>query len=175
MMFTEFWLLFVFHLFMKIVDPLKSWIINRPEHTTKVYITEVTLVILIGLIVPTITITATDGYRIALFPPSQCFSDPEIFFHGIMLTTIIMCIRGISLILSTFLHIHRVRTILVYYLTTYYSKLRLMHLCVCMCVCVCMIDQQQWVYRYTLYDTFCGGNKRMLQFDKNIIWLYMNF
>ena len=136
MMFTEFWLLFVFHLFMKIVDPLKSWIINRPEHTTKVYITEVTLVIFIGLIVPTITITATDGYRIAIFPPSQCFSDPEIFFHGIMLPTIIMCIIGISLILSTFLHIHRVSTILVYYLAIYCSKLRLMHLCVCMYMCV---------------------------------------
>ena len=93
---------------MKIVDPLKSWIINRPEHTTKVHITEVTLVILIGLIVPIITITTTDGYSIGVFPPSQCFSDPEVFFHGIMLPTIVMCIVGISLVLFTFLHIHRV-------------------------------------------------------------------
>lgn len=132
--FTEFWFLFVFHLFMKVVDPLKSWTINRPEHTRKVHIIEVVSAIILGLIVPIINV-ATDGYTIGIFPPSQCFPKPEVFFHGVLLPAIIMCIVGISLILFTLLHIHRVSTVYAI-LHTKIVSLVCVYMRACMYVCM---------------------------------------
>ena len=108
LMYTQFWLLFVFHLFMKVVDPLKTWIINKQEYARRIHIIEVMGVLFFGLITPITTVAATDGYHIGDFPPDQCYSDSKVFFHGILLPNIIMCIIGICLIMTTFFHIHRV-------------------------------------------------------------------
>lgn len=108
LMYTEFWLLYVFHLFMKIIDPLKTWIINKQEYARRIHIIEVVAVFFFGLLTPITTVAATDGYHIATFPPRGCFSDAEVVFHGTVLPIIMMCIVGICLILITFFHIHKV-------------------------------------------------------------------
>ena len=108
LMYTQFWLLFVFHLFLKIVDPLKSWIINKQRYARRVHIIEVVAVCFFGLLTPITTIAATDGYHIGTFPPRACVSAPEVIFHGTLLPYIMMCMVGICLILATFFHIHRV-------------------------------------------------------------------
>ena len=108
LMYSQFWLLFVFHLFMKVVDPLNTWIINKQEYVRKIHIIEVVIVFIFALTTPIITVAATDGYHIGIFPPRACHSDPEVLFHGILLPSIILCIIGICLILVTFFHIHRV-------------------------------------------------------------------
>ena len=108
LIYSQFWLLFVFHLFMKIVDPLKTWIINKQEYARRTHIIEVVAVFFFGLITPITTIAATDGYYIATFPPRGCFSEAKVFFHGILLPNLMMCMVGICLILVTLFHIHRV-------------------------------------------------------------------
>ena len=107
-MYTQFWLLFVFHLFMKIVDPLKTWIINKQEYARRIYIIEVVAVFFFALITPITTVAATDGYHLINFPPRVCASEAKVFFHGILLPSITMCTIGICLILVTFFHVHRV-------------------------------------------------------------------
>ena len=93
---------------MKIVDPLKSWIINKQKYARSVHIIEVVAVFFFGLLTPIITVAATDGYHITTFPPRACAPAAEVFFYGTVLPIIMMCIVGISLILVTFFHIHRV-------------------------------------------------------------------
>ena len=108
LIYTQFWLLYVFHLFMKIVDPLKTWIINKQKYARRIHILEVVTVFFFGLLTPIITIATTDGYHMATFPPRACASEADVAFHGILLPIIVMCIVGICLILVTFFHIHRV-------------------------------------------------------------------
>ena len=93
---------------MKIVDPLKTWIINQQKYARRIYIIEVAAVFFFGLLTPITTVAATDGYHIVTFPPRACVSDAEVFFHGILLPIITMCIIGICLILVTLFHVHRV-------------------------------------------------------------------
>ena len=100
------WLLFIFHLFLKVVFPIASQNLFK-NHGTKLYIVEVLLTLFTSLITPTVTI-ATDGFFIASFPPIQCFSDASIQFHGVILPAILITIVGISLILITCLAVHRV-------------------------------------------------------------------
>ena len=114
--YTEFWLLYVFHLFVKIVDPLKTWIINKEEYARRIHIIEVVTVFFFGLITPITTVATTDGYHITTFPPRACAPAAEVAFHGILLPHIMMCIVGICLILVTFFHIHRV--------SMYYAQVR---------------------------------------------------
>ncbi|XP_065891155.1 uncharacterized protein [Dysidea avara] len=103
--FVVVWLLFIFHLFLKVVFPIASQNLFK-NHGTKLYIVEVLLTLFTSLITPTVTI-ATDGFFIASFPPIQCFSDASIQFHGVILPAILITIVGISLILITCLAVHR--------------------------------------------------------------------
>ena len=102
------WLLFVFHLFARIVDANGSWIVNDRQHTGKMHVIEVTTVLFLALIVPIITVTALDGYNISYFPAFWCFPSTEILFHSVILPCIVVTVIGLSLILITFLKIHRV-------------------------------------------------------------------
>lgn len=108
--YTSLWLLFVFHMFAKIVDTNESWIVNNQHHTGKIHVIEVGTVLCLGFITPTITLTALDGYSISDFPPVWCFSTTDIFFYGVILPSLIISVIGLSLILITILYIHRVST-----------------------------------------------------------------
>jgi len=104
--FCMLWFLFIFHLFLKVVFPLRSEeLLNH--HGTKVHIAEILLVLFISMITP-IVILATDGFFISTFPPNMCFSDASILFHGVILPSMLIIIVGISLILITVLSVHRV-------------------------------------------------------------------
>ena len=100
------WLLFIFHLFLKVVFPMPSQNLFK-NHGTKLYVAEVLLGLVTSLITPIVTIT-TDDFFIARFPPTQCFSDASIQFHGVILPAMLITIVGISLILITVLAVHRV-------------------------------------------------------------------
>ena len=102
------WLLFVFHLFARIVDANENWIVNDRQHTGKMHVIEVSTVFSLALTVPIITVTALDGYNIGYFPPFFCFPSTEILFHSVILPCLIIVAIGLSLILTTFLKIHRV-------------------------------------------------------------------
>ena len=104
--FVVIWLLFIFHLFLKIVFPIASQNLFK-NHGTKLYIAEVLLTLVVSLITPIVTI-AKGGFFIASFPPIQCFSNASIQFHGVILPGMLITIVGISLILITVLAVHRV-------------------------------------------------------------------
>ena len=93
---------------MKVVDPLRTWIINKEEYARRIHIIGVVAIFSFGLITPITTVAATDGYHIGDFPPDQCYSDAIVFFHGILLPNIIICVIGIILIVITFFYVHRV-------------------------------------------------------------------
>ena len=104
--FVVVWLLFIFHLFLKIVFPIASQNLFK-NHGTKLYIAEIILGLVTSLITP-IAAIATDGFFITSYPPVQCLSNPSIQFHGVILPAILITIVGISLILITVLTVHRV-------------------------------------------------------------------
>ena len=104
--FCTLWLLFVFHLFLKVVYPLRSQdVLNR--HGTKIHIAEILFVLFASTITPIVTLT-TDGFYISNFPPNQCYSDASVLFHGVLLPSMLIAIVGISVILLTILSVHRV-------------------------------------------------------------------
>ena len=104
--FCTLWLLFVFHLFVKVVYPVRSQdVLNR--HGTKIHIAEILFVLFASMITPIVTL-ATDGFFISTFPPNQCYSNASILFHGVLLPTMLITIVGISVILLTVLSVHRV-------------------------------------------------------------------
>ena len=107
-LYTSLWLLFVFHLFARIVDTNGCWIVNDQQHNGKMHVIEVATVLSLTLIVPIINVTALDGYNISYLPSIWCFPTVEIFFHSIILPCLIISAIGLSLILLTFLKIHRV-------------------------------------------------------------------
>ena len=113
--YSGFWLLYVFHLFLRIVDPTKYCIISKPQHAGKIHVIEVITVLFLAFLVPIINVSALDGYNIGEYPALQCYGTVELFFHALMLPVIIISVIGVSLILITFLYIHRVSSYNIYF------------------------------------------------------------
>ena len=107
LIFSGFWILFVIHLFMKLVFPIHSHNFDKSKYRTRVHVVEVAVVLLIGLLVPSIVV-GTSEYKIVNFPPTQCSADVEVTFYTLILPTILVQGAGVILILFTFVSIHRV-------------------------------------------------------------------
>ena len=107
LIFSGFWLLFVTHLFLKLVYPLQLHNFDKYKHRTKIHILEIVAVLLIGLLIPSIVVGTSD-YGIVNFPPTQCSADVEVTFYTLILPTIFIQGAGMMLILFSFVSIHRV-------------------------------------------------------------------
>ena len=107
LIFSGFWLLFVAHLFLKLVYPLQLHNFDKYKHRTKIHILEIVAVLLIGLLIPSIVVGTSD-YGIVNFPPTQCSADVEVTFYTLILPTIFIQGAGMMLILFSFVSIHRV-------------------------------------------------------------------
>ena len=107
--FSVLWVLFIIHLFIKVVFPVTSQNILK-YHGTKIHIAEVLLTVVACSIPPAVSFS-TDGYFISSFPPTQCYSNVSVLFHGAILPSMLISIFGISLILITILSVHRVSSI----------------------------------------------------------------
>ena len=107
MIFSGFWLLFIIHLFLKLVFPIRARNLDHHPHRGKIHAAEIILIVLVGLLVPSI-IVGTSKYNIANFPPTQCAGDADVSFYTLILPTIIVMATGVILILLTFTSIQRV-------------------------------------------------------------------
>ncbi|XP_065890192.1 uncharacterized protein [Dysidea avara] len=106
LIFSGFWLLFIIHLFLKLVFPIRARNLDHHPHRGKIHAAEIILIVLVGLLVPSI-IVGTSKYNIANFPPTQCAGDADVSFYTLILPTIIVMATGVILILLTFTSIQR--------------------------------------------------------------------
>ena len=107
LIFSGFWLLFVAHLFLKLVFPLQFRKFDSSKYRTKVHILEIVIVLLLGILIPAIVV-GTVEYNIVNFPPTQCSANVEVTFYTLILPTIFIQGTGMMLILFSFVSIHRV-------------------------------------------------------------------
>ena len=69
------WTVYVVHLAIKLLYPIKSNMLFKSEHRKKIFFAEVVIVFLIGTI-PSILLAAVGShYHIVTFPPIYCSSD----------------------------------------------------------------------------------------------------
>ena len=107
LIFSGFWLLFIAHLFLKLVFPLQFRKFETSKYRTKVHILEIVIVVLVGILIPAIVV-GTVEYNVVNFPPTQCAANVEVTFYTLILPTILIQGTGIMLILFSFVSIHRV-------------------------------------------------------------------
>lgn len=107
LIFSGFWLLFLAHLFLKLVFPIQFHKFDTSRYRTKVHILEIVIVLLIGILIPAIVV-GTVEYSIVNFPPTVCAANVEVTFYTLILPTILIQGTGIMFILFSFVSIHRV-------------------------------------------------------------------
>ena len=73
-----FWFLYVCHLALRMLFPLKSAKLFNSDYSRAIYIVEILTVLLIATI-PSIVSAGLSKYKISTFPPTMCRSDGE--FH----------------------------------------------------------------------------------------------
>ena len=109
LIFSGFWLLFIAHLFLKLVFPIQFRNFDTYKHRTKVHALEICIVLVVGTLIPAIVV-GTSEHSIVNFPPTQCSADVEVTFYTLILPTILLQFAGVMLILFSFFTIHRVRS-----------------------------------------------------------------
>ena len=107
LIFSGFWLLFITHLFLKLVFPIHFRRFESSKYRTKVHILEIVIVLLVGILIPAIVV-GTVEYNIVNFPPTECAANVEVTFYTLILPTVIIQGTGMFLILFSFISIHRV-------------------------------------------------------------------
>jgi len=103
LIFSGFWLLYVVHLSINLMFPIRAYHLNRYKHFGKII-----FIICVGLLVPSI-IVGTTRYHITGFPPTQCSADADVFFYTLILPTIFVMATGVILISLSFMSIRRAR------------------------------------------------------------------
>ena len=92
-----FWLLYTFHLILKLAYPLKS-----SQYSRTMYSLEVLLALFIAT-VPAIVGAGLSKYRISTFPPTQCKSDGEFRFYSLILPVMAaVCVSVIFMLLALY-------------------------------------------------------------------------
>ena len=100
-----FWLLFVFHLALRILSPQKSSKLDNSDHSKRIHTIEVVAAIVVGT-VPYIVFAGTSKYQFARFPPYYCVYDTTYLFYGTVLPTLIPGCVGLILMLLVLYKIH---------------------------------------------------------------------
>ena len=96
-----FWLLYICHLTLKILYPLKSASLLS-DHKRVVYFAEILIGILIAT-VPSIVNTVLSNYAIIRFPPVQCGNSNGTQFYALILPTMTtVCVTGILMSLTLY-------------------------------------------------------------------------
>ena len=100
-LYSLFWLLYIFHLALKLFFPLKSAKLSNSGYARIVYIAEFMIAFLIGTC-PSIIGGAISGYNIKRFPPIYCdgFDDHAYIFYSVTIPILTaVCISLILMIL----------------------------------------------------------------------------
>ena len=100
-----FWFLFIFHLALKILSPLKSSKLDNSDHSRRIHTIEIVTAMIIGII-PYIVFAGTSKYQFARFPPFYCLYNSTYIFYGTILPTLIPGCVGLILMLFVLYKIH---------------------------------------------------------------------
>ena len=101
-MYAYFWLLYISHLALKIIYPLKSAKLFNSEYSRIIYIVEFIFIFVIG-ITPSIVSAVHSHYEILFLPPTRCGANDTTSFYEVILPSMIcMSVAGILMLLTLY-------------------------------------------------------------------------
>jgi len=131
-----FWLVYILHLYLTLIYPLKTSRINKLLTSKVTHVTEVIAVITI-VTLPNIYFLVTSQYQIVNFPPLFCAPGVNVNFYGFIFPTVVINCTSLILMLLVLHKIHSVSLYLsmcVYAcLYSYVYACLIMHMEICMC------------------------------------------
>ena len=104
-MYSVYWLLYAFHLYMKVAKPEYSKLLDNWNRTKKLYYFEVGFVTIIGT-VPYIILAGLSEFNISQFPPLACTFNAAGNFYGIILPTLILNCSTVIILLLVLYHVY---------------------------------------------------------------------
>ena len=106
-MYSVYWLLYAFHLYMKVAHPYYSILFDVWHHTKKFYYFEIGFFTLIGTL-PYLILASLSKFQISNFPPRYCTLSAKGNFYGIVFPTIAVNCTTLILLLLVLYHVHMV-------------------------------------------------------------------
>ena len=112
-MYSVYWLLYVFHLYIKVAKPDLSTLLDNWHLTKKFYYLEVGLVTIIG-IVPYVVVAGLSEFDISQFPPQFCGISVVGNFYGFVFPTVVVNCATVIILLLLLRHVHIVSCDIIY-------------------------------------------------------------
>ena len=106
-MYSVYWLLYAFHLYMKVAHPDYSILFDSWHHTKKFYYFEIVFFTLIGTL-PYLILASLSEFRIGTLPPQFCGLSTEGTFYGLVFPTIVVNCTTLIILFLVLYHIHMV-------------------------------------------------------------------
>ena len=108
-LYSYIWLLYVFHLALKLFFPLKSAKLSTSGYSKTIYFVEVLIVFLIGTVPSTVS-AGLSKYRVVTFPPIHCgaYDDRTYIFYAIIVPILAAVCVSVILMLLILYKIHTV-------------------------------------------------------------------
>ena len=104
-LYSTFWVLYAFHLFLKVAYPQHAMSLDNLHQRKKIYYFEVGCAFTVGAL-PYIILVSLSEYRIVNFPPIFCALSPEGNFYGIVFPTLILNCTTLIILLLVLYHVH---------------------------------------------------------------------
>jgi len=105
LLYSMFLLVYVFHLSLRLLYPVKSRRLDQSEHNGKIHIVEISCVFIVGT-VPYLALAAASKFKIAMFPPLRCVVTEAYTFYGSIVPTIVLACVSMILMLLVLYKIH---------------------------------------------------------------------
>lgn len=120
-----FWFLYIFHLALKLLYPLKSAKLDNSNNSKRNHIIEVCIVFIIGT-TPFIAFAGSSKYEVVRLPPIFCGYNTTYMFYATILPTITIGSGGLALMLLVLYKLHIVSVsacccVVAMYSVLYYS------------------------------------------------------
>ena len=106
-MYSVYWLLYAFHLYMKVAHPDYSILFDSWHRTKRFYYFEIGFFTLIGTL-PYLILASLSEFQIAQSPPVFCALSAEGNFYGIVFPTIVINCTTLIILLLVLYHVHMV-------------------------------------------------------------------
>ena len=106
--YTYFWLLYVCHLAIKVFYPLKSAKLFNSDYSRIIYITEILIVFLVGIIPSIILAAVGSNYTVIGFPPINCAINSTYRIYVIVIPVLVTNGSSVILMLLVIYRLHKV-------------------------------------------------------------------
>ena len=104
-MYSVYWLLYAFHLYMKVAHPDYSMLFDSWHRTKKLYYFEVGFFTIIGTL-PYVILAGLSEFQIVHFPPLFCALSAKIISYVIIFPTIVVNCTTVIILLLVLYHVH---------------------------------------------------------------------